>query len=394
MSALPLAVQPSLPGNKMGILKSLLLSLPVLLLSTLFLMGNAFEGTNPDPIRLISSGIAWLAVNICFFLMMRTGKTARYRKVIFIAAALLFVVSFMSNLIQMRGSIVLTEDNIASGETPFCHIVIPMVLIPAALNRTIIFPGSMLGAYGIASMLVIWIGSTLALGKGWCSWVCFYGGLDEGCANLAKKARVKNINKLWTYFPYAMLIFIALTSAAALSPIYCEWFCPFKAVTEYAAITSTKVLIQTVLFYSLFVGLVVVLPFLTRKRTQCGLFCPFGVMQSFTNKVNIYDVRIDPDKCSGCKACMRACPTFSLDETSLSSGKTLISCTKCGECVDTCQKKAISYHIKGTGINSHPTLARVLYLYPAVLLMTAIGGGIIADGLYRLLKLITTGSIL
>ena len=62
--------------------------------------------------------------------------------------------------------------------------------------------------------------------------------------------------------------------------------------------------------------MVVVLPLLTKKRTQCGLFCPMGAMQCVTNKVNVYDVRIDPDKCSECGHCVRQCPTFSFDASS------------------------------------------------------------------------------
>jgi len=50
-------------------------------------------------------------------------------------------------------------------------------------------------------------------------------------------------------------------------------------------VTSTRVFIQTVLFASLFIGLVVVLPILTRKRVQCALFCPMGAFQGWTNQL-------------------------------------------------------------------------------------------------------------
>jgi polyferredoxin len=187
---------------------------------------------------------------------------------------------------------------------------------------------------------------------------------------------------------------IVLTSALTLSPTYCEWLCPFKAVTEFAEVTSFTALIQTTIFVSLFLGTVIVLPILTKRRVQCGLFCPFGAMQSFLNKINVFEIRIDTEKCSHCKRCIQECPTFSLDESSLESGKPLITCTKCGQCVDLCPKEAVSYHIKGTPIDVKANTARVLFLYPALILLSAIGGGMIAGGLWRILKLLTIGSMI
>jgi polyferredoxin len=141
------------------------------------------------------------------------------------------------------------------------------------------------------------------------------------------------------------------------------------------------------------VALVIVLPILTRRRVQCGLFCPFGAMQSFLNKINIFDVRIDREKCTDCGRCIRACPTFSLDEDSVKNGQTRITCTKCGQCVDSCPKGAISFHIKGTRAAVRPNLARMLFIYPAFLFGATMSMGTMMYALWRVLKLVTTGSL-
>ena len=95
------------------------------------------------------------------------------------------------------------------------------------------------------------------------------------------------------------------------------------------------------IFVALFIGLVITLPLLTKKRTQCSLWCPFGALQSLFNKISISEVRIDTAKCTKCQRCIRSCPTLSLDEKSLTSGKPLMSCTKCAQCVDGCPVTAI-----------------------------------------------------
>lgn len=381
------------PATGIKFLKALLLSLPMLLISFMLLS----QGQLPrDPLLLISTVVTWLSLNICFFLMLYTGKTHQYRSALFIIIAFCFIISFMANLIEIRGSLALTQSDVIQSKAPFCHMVIPMTIIPAVFTRTIIFPGSILeGFAAISVMLVLWLGASLSYGRAWCSWTCFFGGLDEFFSRLSSKARIKNIDRRWTYFPYALLLVIVLLSAATLSPTYCEWLCPFKSVTEFEEVTSFKTLVQTIIFVSIFLGAVIILPILTRRRIQCGLFCPFGAFQSFTNKINVYEMRIDREKCRGCRLCLEACPTFSLDETCLEKGEPRLSCTRCGKCVDLCPSKAISFHIKciPDGPDTGKT-ARVFFLFPAFIFLTAIGGGSVVGALWRILKLISTGSMI
>ena len=348
-----------------------------------------------DPAGIAAFAATFLFSNILFFLMVRTGKTDRYRAVLFITYAVAFVISFTANLIEARGSMALTGANMIEGDTPFCHIVIPMTLIPAALTRTIIFPGSIVGAvHSISSMFALWIGASLALGRGFCGWGCFFGGLEDGFSRLLKKPLMKIANPIWPYLPFAILLAVVLTAAISLSPTYCSWLCPFKATTEHFAVTSPKVVIQTIIFLTLFLGLVIVMPILTKRRTQCGLFCPFGAFQSFTNKANAFDLRIDPERCVKCGRCTQLCPTFSLSEENLNRGVTGMTCMKCGKCADACPKGAISYHIKGTSSPGSKETYRLLFLYPAFLFLTTIAGSSMKDAIIRILKLVSTGTMI
>lgn len=375
-----------------SIFKTILKCLPMMFLTALFMFGR---GMSMELVQLVPVLITYIFVNIMFFLMIYTGKTYKYRSIIFVMAAVCFTIGFMSNLAESRGSLSVNKAEMIEGLTPFCHIVIPMTLIPAAITKTIIFPGTLIGwTYSISSMFVIWITASLVMGRGWCSWACFYGGWDEGFSKLRKKPLIKKIDNKWTYLPFAVLLAIVLTSAASLDAVYCQWLCPFKAVSEFVAITSFIVVIQTIIFVVLFLVLVIILPILTKKRTQCSLFCPFGAFQSFTNKVNVFDVRIDKDKCVKCKKCIEICPTYCIDEKSIEEGKVKFTCTKCGKCIDNCPKKAISYHVKGTQAGYKCGKARMLYIYPAFLFLSVMCGGMIQGALYRIMLLITTGSLI
>jgi ferredoxin-type protein NapH len=381
------------PANQQpGILKTLLLCLPMILITVMMLSGGKLP---TEPVRLITFLLTFFFINTIFFLMIRTGETDRWRSVLFVTYAVCFVISFISHLIEARGSMAISQADMIEGLTPFCHIVIPMTLIPAALTKTIIFPGTIIGAkHAIAGMFVLWIGSSLALGRGFCSWVCFFGGMDEGFSRLFKRARIKNINPKWTYLPYAVLLVIVLASALTLAPVYCEWLCPFKTVTEYPAITSLKTSIQAIIFISLFIALVMVLPALTKRRIQCSLFCPMGAFQSFTNKINVFDVCVNPERCIKCNKCIRTCPTFSINEETIAKGKTGMACMKCGKCIDACEQKAIFYHIKGTPLTGGKVeIYRRLFIYPAFIFLATMSGGFVQDAIVKIVRLITTGSM-
>jgi len=379
------------PPAKIDWLWTILLAVPMMLLTGMMITGGEKRPT--DAPHLIPLIVSYLFLNIMFVLMLRSGRIDRFRAPVFILYSVGFVLMFIPNLLEVRGTVAIGEEEMVQGTVPFCHMVIPMTIIPAAFTRTIIFPGSMLeGFASIGKMLVLWLGVSIVLGRGWCSWVCFYGGMDEGFSRILRKPPIRRIWPALRYVPFAVLLVIVLASATYLTPTYCEWLCPYKSVTEFAAVTNAKILFQTVIFVALFVGLVIILPILTGKRTQCGLFCPMGAFQSFTNKINIFGIRIDRDKCKQCGACIKACPTLSLDADSLKSGSSSMTCTKCGRCVDVCKFGAMSMQVKGTP-PGHPNLGRVLFVYPAFLVMAIMGGSMIQQGLYRLILLATTGSL-
>jgi len=372
-----------------GIGRSLLLTVPMGLFTLLLFTPVLRQPGRPAKLAAL---IAWGFVLALFFLMMRTRETYRWRRVFFITLGFLFPVGFIWDLIALRSSMSIPIERMLSGDTPFCFMVIPMTLIPAALTKTIIFPGSILptasNPHSIAMMVALWLLATVILGKAWCSYGCFFGGLDEGFSSIAKKSRLRKINPKWRLVPWAILVAVVLLSAATFEPIYCMWLCPFKAVTEFPEVRSVQTALQFGIFIALFLGLVAVLPFLTKRRTQCAFFCPFGAFQSIFSRTSIFDIRIDKEKCgAGCVLCQNNCPTMAIDKDSLEAGRTLSTCSRCGACVDVCRKHAAVWHIKGTPVGLSPERARLLYLYAAWVFASMFGGSIIANSLEKLIGL-------
>ena len=369
-----------------GILRSLLLTLPILVWSLLMFFN---PGSSKAPIWLISGAITALFMTVLFFMMMRTQNTYRWRRIFFVSLGVLFPIGFIHNLVVMRGSMGIPMEEMIAGRTPFCFMPIPMLILPAAFTRTIAFPGSIASSsHGIAAMVGLWLALTLVMGKGWCSYACFFGGIEEGVAAIPARAKIRKLDPRWRYLPWAVLLAMVLLSLALFESAYCTWLCPFKAVTEYIAARNLLGLVQNVIFILLFAGLVIVLPFLTKKRTQCSWFCPFGAFQSIFNKISIFEVKIDKERCKPCLVCQNACPNLSLSKESVARGETLMSCMKCGACVDVCPRQAIVWHIKGTQIAWKPEHARLMFLYGAWAMAIMFGGSIIAQVIATILHFV------
>ncbi len=373
-------------GGRRSWRRSALLTVPVLLWS-LLMFSRVLQVPGAAP-KLAALATAAFMVFL-FFQMVRTLETFRWRRYYFAALGFLFPVGFIWDLISLRGSMSISTAQMLGGDTPFCFLAIPMMIVPAALSKTVIFPGSILptasNPHAIATMVGIWMAATLVLGKGWCSYGCFFGGIEEGFAGLAKKARWTRIDRRWRWMPWAVLVAVVLLTWATLEPTYCAWLCPFKTVTEFAEVTSLEAALQTGIFLSLFLGLVVVMPVLSKKRTQCSFLCPFGAFQSIFNKTDAFEIRVDPSRCADCVLCEKECPTFSITREAAKAGKPLLSCMKCGACVDACRKGAAVWHIKGTKVGAAPERARLMYLYAAWGFAVMFGGSIIAGSLQKLI---------
>lgn len=354
--------------------KSLLHTLPMVLLLFVFVTRGSFNFANP--LSGISLLVTFLFLVFLYFMMHYTGKTDKFRAMLFIVFAVALSFTLIRNLVEIRNSMSFSQADILECKIPFCHLVIPMMIIPAALTKSIIFPGSIIDGFAnISTMVVLWFLATIALGRGFCSWGCFYGGWDDGFSRVRKKPYIHKINAIWRWMPFAALLLVAITAALTLVPTYCDWLCPFKAVTEFEAITSVETVVKTIVFASLFLGLVVVLPILTRKRTQCSFLCPLGAVNSLSNRINPFVVKIDKNLCTDCMKCVDACPLFALTKEGVRNGEVSMLCSKCGKCVDVCSQHAIHFGIRGVPAGRMVRFSRNTFLFVSYLFLAVFSAG-------------------
>ncbi len=391
------------PFLKKGLPASLFLSLLFLVFITLPMMG---QGNFGELKKGILTGITLVFFALIIFLIFYTGNIYRWRRIFFTTFAVAFAISFVWWTMGDRGHMWLLDQEALYSQTPMCHFVVPMLILPLIFTKELIFPIPLLSA---SFMILIVIIVSIVYGRAFCSWGCFYGGQDELFAALPKKKKwdIKTLHPFVRYFPFALLAFIVLHSFITMSPTYCFWLCPFKATSEFIEVNSFLRVIQTYIFISLWVVLVILLPILSKKRTQCSFLCPMGAFLSSTNKINLFNLKIDKDKCTKCGHCITVCPTFSLNEESPERGKPLVTCTKCGACIEACPRSAIHYHIKGVPFTPNPPLhpgeevqkvnawrrffkevwsPEVVFIFGIFALSTMIAAGMFIDAAARLTK--------
>ncbi len=297
------------------------------------------------------------------FLTFYLKKGSNVRKFMFIALAIVMAASFMTGFFIERGHIGIVQSDVDRG-LPFCHIALLNNLLSVPFLKEFVSTSS-LGRekYGVYSMAIIWLWSTILIGKGWCSWGCFYGGWDTLFGSFGKKPLIKlserNAKKL-RIIPITLLVLIPVLSLILLEPVWCRYVCPFKTTTEFYQVTAVKTFILIVVSVGLFVGVIGVLSAVFGKRVWCTYGCPFGAFQGFLGKaIRPFSLKIDAGKCIKCGKCANVCQNDGINKELIEKGKFSYNCSLCTACINECPKGAISMRAFGVNTSPKPLLEKI-----------------------------------
>jgi ferredoxin-type protein NapH len=360
-------------------LRTSLISAFISALLSLFLI----SGGRTTAEALITASVFAALGGAATFWILRTGRVNTPRLILFIALGLFFGIVFSIEHQVHRGSILLTNTQIANKDVPICPITIPFVVPPLLLRGEMIFPTSV---KALAFIGLFWLGLALLFGRGWCSWICFFGGLDQACAAAAKRARLKvgGLSRLWRLFPYALLLFLILVAVGTLYPLYCAWLCPLRIVYDPPAVNTTLEWLSALIFVGGGMAFIVAGPFLTKRRLYCSFICPLLPANAIVGLLSPFRVKIDRNKCNDCGACVKLCESFAMTEESLAKGGAAMECSRCGKCMDICPQKAIDYRLIGTNIGVRPVFVTLAVVFNMLLLSGYVG---------MLVKFLLTGEI-
>jgi Pyruvate/2-oxoacid:ferredoxin oxidoreductase delta subunit len=171
-----------------------------------------------------------------------------------------------------------------------------------------------------------------------CGWACPFGALEELIYSLPlfKSIKKKKIpfwfsNGIRTLLFVAMLLLMFGVVGGKRGFVLYHSLNPFNL---FALDLESTVLQVAVLSY-------ILLSFIT-YRPFCAFICPFGLLSWFVERISIFKVRVDSEKCTKCGACYLVCPNNAIkdrvEHASLPS-----DCFSCTRCLNSCPVDAISY---------------------------------------------------
>jgi polyferredoxin len=249
-----------------------------------------------------------------------------------------------------------------------------------------------LGGHAVASALLlslITLALTLIFGRWFCGWICPFGAVHNwftSMRGIKGKDKIKRDGySVWQKSKYYILVIILVcvffganlagwldpfsfffrAMATAIFPLInaglqglFDWTYDvnplglsvvsepvYGVLRQYFLAFSQPHYLWGMLFGVLF-GAIIALNFF-RARFWCRYICPLGALLGIFGKNPVVRLKIDPEKCTDCDACVMDCQGGS-DPQSMDSWKPA-ECFFCWNCHSGCPTDAISFEFKVPG---------------------------------------------
>ena len=192
------------------------------------------------------------------------------------------------------------------------------------------------------------------LGRFVCGFLCPFGLVQD---LLFKIPFVKKIRRLpgekslrWLRFVF-LGIFVILLPLFVIDitglgePWFCKWICPVGTLEGGIPLVLLNNAMRGAagfLFrWKLVILIITLLSSIIIYRPFCRYVCPLGALYGLFNKISLYRIKIDSEKCVGCGLCQKTCKL----DIPVWKNPDSMDCIRCGECKAVCPEKAITMKI-------------------------------------------------
>ena len=188
------------------------------------------------------------------------------------------------------------------------------------------------------------------LGRFICGFLCPFGWFQELLHKLpTKKLSTRRLRPL-TYLKYAvLLVMVVLLPALAVNevgmgdPFFCKYLCPQGVLEGAIPLSLTNAGIRaalgTLFTRKLSILLAVAVLSVVFYRPFCKWLCPLGAFYALFNKVSLFQMQVDPNKCISCGKCAKACQM----DVDITKTPNHTECIRCGMCVRACPTHAVAF---------------------------------------------------
>ena len=175
-------------------------------------------------------------------------------------------------------------------------------------------------------------------------------GFRNYCIKIpTKKFSTKKLKPL-RYLKYAVLLVMVFLLPAFLvndvgmgNPFFCKYLCP-QGVLEGAiplslANSGIRSALGSLFTWKFSVLLTVIVLSVIFYRPFCKWLCPLGAFYALFNRVSLFQIKVDKNKCVSCGKCAKACKM----DVDVTKAPNHTECIRCGMCIRTCPTGAVRF---------------------------------------------------
>ena len=215
-------------------------------------------------------------------------------------------------------------------------------------------------AYYVVGLLLLF---GVLLGRVVCGFLCPFGWFQELLHKIpTKKYSTKRLHIL-TYLKYVILLLLVIILPMTLvnevgmgDPFFCKYICPAGilegGIPLSLADPGIRASLGALFTWKSYILLGVVVLSVFFYRPFCKWLCPLGAFYGLCNKISMYRLEVDEDKCTACGACSRACKM----DVDVFRTPNHAECIRCGDCMASCPHQAI---IKSFGCKKTSTKEKI-----------------------------------
>jgi polyferredoxin len=202
-----------------------------------------------------------------------------------------------------------------------------------------------------------------AVGRLFCGWICPFGWFQDLLYKIpvrkrtirGKAGRILGLGKYVMLFGLVLLLPAVLADDFGIgSPLFCKLVCPAGTLEAGIPLLLTnpplRASIGWLFNWKLLVLAVIVTGSLFTLRPFCRFVCPLGAFYALFQRFSLYRMRVDPNLCTRCDACSRACGLDLRPQDDPNHP----DCIRCGVCIKACPTGALTAGFRPPALTDTP----------------------------------------